>query len=70
MAFNLMNLYSFLVTLMLKNLPAMQETWVQSLGRQDPLEISKLLTVYINMFQHYCRNTCHVLILLRVLRIQ
>ena len=22
----------------LKNLPAMQETWVHSLGRQDPLE--------------------------------
>ena len=23
---------------MLKNLPAMQETWVQSLGQQNPLE--------------------------------
>ena len=23
---------------MLKNPPAMQETWVQSLGREDPLE--------------------------------
>ena len=23
---------------MVKNLPSMQETWVQSLGRQDPLE--------------------------------
>ena len=23
---------------MLKNLPAMWETWVQSLGREDPLE--------------------------------
>ena len=23
---------------MLKRLPAMQETWVQSLGREDPLE--------------------------------
>ena len=22
----------------MKNLPAMQETWVQSLGREDPLE--------------------------------
>ena len=22
----------------IKNLPAMQETWVQSLGREDPLE--------------------------------
>ena len=27
-----------LVTQMVKNLPAMQETWVQSLGREDPLE--------------------------------
>ena len=26
------------VTQMEKNLPAMQETWVQSLGREDPLE--------------------------------
>ena len=23
---------------MVKNLPAMQETWVQSLGREDPLK--------------------------------
>ena len=27
-----------LVAPMLKNLPAMQETWVQSLGWEDPLE--------------------------------
>ena len=27
-----------LVALMVKNLPAMQETWVQSLGWKDPLE--------------------------------
>ena len=27
-----------LVDQMVKNLPAMQETWVQSLGRVDPLE--------------------------------
>ena len=27
-----------LVTQMVKNPPAMQETWVQSLGREDPLE--------------------------------
>ena len=25
---------------MVKNLPAMRETWVQSLGREDPLEKS------------------------------
>ena len=27
-----------LVAQMVKNLPAMQETWVRSLGRKDPLE--------------------------------
>ena len=26
------------VVQMVKNLPAMQETWIQSLGREDPLE--------------------------------
>ena len=28
----------FLSNSMVKNLPAMQETWVLSLGREDPLE--------------------------------
>ena len=27
-----------MVAQMVKNLPAVQETWVQSLGRKDPLE--------------------------------
>ena len=27
-----------LVARMVKNLPAMQKTWVQSMGREDPLE--------------------------------
>ena len=27
-----------MVAQMVKNLPAMQETWVQSLGQEDPLE--------------------------------
>ena len=27
-----------LVTQTIKNLPVMQETWVQSLGQEDPLE--------------------------------
>ena len=27
-----------MVAQMVKNLPAMQETWVGSLGREDPLE--------------------------------
>ena len=30
--------WSSLVALMVKNLPVMQQTWVQSLGREDPLE--------------------------------
>ena len=30
-----------LVAQLIKNLPAMQETWVQSLGREDPLEKEK-----------------------------
>ena len=29
---------SFLVAQMVKNLPVVQKTWVQSLGREDPLE--------------------------------
>ena len=32
-----------LVTQMVKNLPAMQETWVRSLGQKDPLEKEWLL---------------------------
>ena len=30
-----------LVAQLVKNLPAMWETWVQSLGREDPLEKGK-----------------------------
>ena len=30
--------YISLVALLVKNLPAMQETWIQSLGWKDPLE--------------------------------
>ena len=36
-----MYLFSFwasVVTQMVKNLPTMQETWVRSLGQEDPLE--------------------------------
>ena len=32
---------------MVKNLPAMQETWVQSLGQEDPLE--KGMATYSNI---------------------
>ena len=31
-------LWAFLVAQLVKNLPAMQETWVQFLGQEDPLE--------------------------------
>ena len=32
-----------LVALLVKNLPAMQETWVRSLGWEDPLEKGKAM---------------------------
>ena len=31
-------LWAFLVSQLVRNLPAIQETWVQSLGWEDPLE--------------------------------
>ena len=37
-----------LVAYMVKNLPAMQETWVQSLGQEDPLE--KEMATYSSIF--------------------
>ena len=33
--------WASLVTQLVKNLPAMQETWVRSLGLEDPLEKGK-----------------------------
>ena len=30
---------------MVKNLPTMQETWVQSMGQEDPLEKGMVLTL-------------------------
>ena len=33
--------WSSLVALLVKNLPAMQETWIRSLGWEDPLEKGK-----------------------------
>ena len=33
--------WAFLVAQLVKNLPAMQKTWVQSLGWEDPLEKGK-----------------------------
>ena len=37
------SLDAFLVAQLVKNLPAMQETWIQSLSREDPLE-KRMLT--------------------------
>ena len=34
-----------LVAQMVKNLPTMQETWVQSMGQEDPLEKGMVLTL-------------------------
>ena len=31
-------MYASLITQMVENSPAIQETWVQSLGQKDPLE--------------------------------
>ena len=33
--------WAFLLAQLVKNVPAMQETWVQSLGWEDPLEKGK-----------------------------
>ena len=41
------SLRAFLVGQMVKNLPAVQETWVQSLGQEDPLE--KGMVTYSNI---------------------
>ena len=35
------SIYAYLVAQLVKNLPAVQETWVRSLGREDPLEKGK-----------------------------
>ena len=39
--------WASLVAHMVKNMPAMQETWVQSLGQEDPLE--KGMATYSNI---------------------
>ena len=40
-AYPLQYSWASLVAQLVKNLPAMQETWVQSLGWEDPLEKGK-----------------------------
>ena len=49
---------------MVKNLPAVQETWVQSLGREDPLEKgtavhSSILGLEISTDREAWRTTIH-----------
>ena len=43
-----------LVAQMVKNLPAMRDTWVQSLGWEDPLELG-----HGNPLQHSCLDNPH-----------
>ena len=38
LAINITRMWASLMAQMVKNLPAMQEMWVQSLGQEDPLE--------------------------------
>ena len=38
LSWDIMRLGDFLVTQKVKNLPAMQEIWVESLGQEDPVE--------------------------------
>ena len=45
-----------LVTEMVKNLPAMQEMWVQSLGQEDSLEIYIYMYVCVCVYIYICRE--------------
>ena len=56
--------WTSLVAQMMKNLPAVQETWVQSLGWEDPLEAgmathSSILAWRISMDRGVWRATVH-----------
>ena len=44
-----------LVAQMVKNLPAMSEAWVQSLGLEDPLE--KEMATHSNILGEYLENS-------------
>ena len=61
---NYLHIWDSLVAQMVKNLPAMQETWVQSLGWEDPLEEglathSSILAWRIPMDRGSWRATVH-----------
>ena len=42
--------WAFLVVQLVKNLPAMQETWVLSLGWEDPLEKGKAPVLFTQVY--------------------
>ena len=37
---------------MVKNLPAVQETWIRSLGREDPLEKEMVATLHSSFWEY------------------
>ena len=45
MAYKKGNMFASLVAQMVKNLSSMQETWVRSLGWEDPLEKGKATSI-------------------------
>ena len=57
-----------LVAQTIKNLPAMQDTWVQSLGQEDPLEkgMANPLPVFLPGESHRQRSLAGSMGLLRV----
>ena len=48
------HLQAFLVAQLVKNPPAMQETWVRSLGWEDPLEEGKATQRLLWLFEVFC----------------
>ena len=53
---------AFLVTQLVKNLPAMQETWVRSLGWEDPLDKGKATHLVVNSgLENSMDYTVHVI---------
>ena len=51
------SVWASLVAQMVKNLPAMQETWVQSQGQEDPLEKGWLPTpIFLSEESHGQRS--------------
>ena len=43
---------------MVKNLPATQETWVQSLGQEDPVEKGMAAHSTILYWRNLCKDLC------------